>query len=84
MYFQLLADEIVPNRVQIVSYHPGQIYNDAFAQMGVPKEGLDDGESTGSLSSRALEADTIDLQTRCRVIVQYGWPAKRPSSCTGV
>lgn len=42
LYFQLLASELPSSKVQIVSYHPGLVYNDHWRAMGVPAEELDD------------------------------------------
>lgn len=45
LLFQLIAQTVQPEKLQVVSFHPGLIYNDAWQQMGLPKDdNFDDGE----------------------------------------
>lgn len=42
--FQLIAAHASPKQLQIVSYHPGLIYNDEWASIGIPPQDFDKGE----------------------------------------
>jgi NAD(P)-dependent dehydrogenase (short-subunit alcohol dehydrogenase family) len=44
LFFQYLAQEVASDEVQIVSFHPGLIFNEYWEAMGVNKEHFDDGE----------------------------------------
>jgi short-subunit dehydrogenase len=44
-FFQLLAQEIPADKVQILSFHPGVIYNSYWETFGVDKKHFDDGMS---------------------------------------
>ncbi len=51
LYFQLLAQETPQEKIQIVTMHPGLVYNDAWKAMGLPAEWFEDGEILLSLPS---------------------------------
>jgi hypothetical protein len=44
---QYIAQEVDPAKLQVVSYHPGCIYTEAWQRLGVPRDFVpfDDGES---------------------------------------
>jgi NAD(P)-dependent dehydrogenase (short-subunit alcohol dehydrogenase family) len=44
--FQLLADKVTPDKIQIISFHPGLIYSGAWEAEGVPRDAVpfDDGK----------------------------------------
>lgn len=44
MLFQLLAQHTSPDEAQIVSFHPGVVYNDRWKAMGLSNELFDDGK----------------------------------------
>jgi NAD(P)-dependent dehydrogenase (short-subunit alcohol dehydrogenase family) len=43
LFFQFLAQDFAHDEVQIVSFHPGLIYNDYWKSLGVGSEHFDDG-----------------------------------------
>lgn len=43
LYFQYLAQEIEHEKVQILSFHPGLIFNSYWEKLGLGKELFDDG-----------------------------------------
>lgn len=49
--FSLLADGVKPDALQVVSYHPGMIYTDAWPPLGFTKDMLpfDEGTSLPTL-----------------------------------
>lgn len=44
MLFQLLAQHTSPEEAQIISFHPGVVYNDRWKEMGFSNELFDDGK----------------------------------------
>lgn len=44
LMFQVIAQNTPPEDMQIVSFHPGLIYNDAWKASGLPVELFDNGE----------------------------------------
>ncbi|KAG4270407.1 hypothetical protein FPRO04_11566 [Fusarium proliferatum] len=44
---QVLAEDIAATEMQIISFHPGMIYNDEWKAMNIPQEFLDSGEVCG-------------------------------------
>ena len=42
--FQVIAAQSSPKDLQIVSFHPGVIYNEAWEAMGLKDEGFDSGK----------------------------------------
>lgn len=45
LVFQLLAQDVPAEKVQVVSFHPGLIYSDGWISMGIPRgDYFDDGE----------------------------------------
>lgn len=53
LYFQLLAQETPQERIQIVTMHPGLVYNDAWKAMDLPAEWFEDRETSSSLPSNS-------------------------------
>jgi NAD(P)-dependent dehydrogenase (short-subunit alcohol dehydrogenase family) len=43
LFFQFLAQDFAHDKVQIVSFHPGLIYNDYWKSLGIGSEHFDDG-----------------------------------------
>ncbi len=43
LLFQVLAQNTPPEKVQIISFHPGLIYGEAWKAMGLGPEIFDDG-----------------------------------------
>lgn len=43
LYFQYLAQELAHDKVQILSFHPGLIFNPYWEKVGLGKELFDDG-----------------------------------------
>lgn len=54
LFFQLLAQDNAPEKVQITSFNPGTIYADGWKPMGIPPHMFDDGESQNPLRSASL------------------------------
>jgi hypothetical protein len=44
LLFQLIAQNVPPEKMQVLSFHPGLIYNDLWKSMGLPPEHFDNGE----------------------------------------
>jgi NAD(P)-dependent dehydrogenase (short-subunit alcohol dehydrogenase family) len=44
LFFQCLAQDIPHDKVQVLSFHPGLIYNDYWKSLGIGSEHFDDGE----------------------------------------
>lgn len=44
LLFQLIAQNTPPEKMQIISFHPGLIYNDTWKGMGLPPDDFDDGK----------------------------------------
>ena len=44
LLWQVIAQNVSPEKVQIISFHPGNIYNQSWEKIGVPKELFDTGE----------------------------------------
>lgn len=44
MLFQLIAQDLPPKKVQVVTYHPGLVYGDGWKAMGLTAELFDNGE----------------------------------------
>lgn len=51
LYFQYLAQELAHEKVQILSFHPGLIYNPYWEKVGLGREYFDDGKYTNRISS---------------------------------
>jgi NAD(P)-dependent dehydrogenase (short-subunit alcohol dehydrogenase family) len=54
LLFQLVALNVPPEKMQVISFHPGLIYNDAWKSMDlpVPPEHFDSGETPSILCTR--------------------------------
>ena len=50
-YFQLLAQETPKEKIQIVTVHPGLVYNDYWKSFGLPAEHFEDREHLALVSS---------------------------------
>jgi hypothetical protein len=46
LLFQLLASDISASSTQIISFHPGLIYNEYWQSLGLPADVFDSGQST--------------------------------------
>jgi 5,10-methenyltetrahydromethanopterin hydrogenase len=44
LYFQLLAQDQPREELQVVSFHPGAVFNQHWAVHGIDKKHFDDGE----------------------------------------
>ena len=44
MLFQMVAQDVSVDKMQIVSFHPGLIWQEEWEKMGFPPEVFDDGE----------------------------------------
>ncbi|KAF2993512.1 hypothetical protein E8E13_001204 [Curvularia kusanoi] len=65
LYFQFLAQELVSNRVQILSFHPGLIFNPYWETVGLGRELFDDERLAGqfALWSATKEAAFLNGRT---------------------
>lgn len=91
---QLIANGAPPDKLQVVSYHPGVIYSNAWKLAGAPADALpfDDREfGPQSVCLEAAEPDTkvknetytdLAMQKRCRARLRFGPPRRRPGSST--
>ena len=52
LYFQMLALDQPREKLQVISYHPGAIYNETWKELGVDPKHFDDGESMFQQSQR--------------------------------
>jgi NAD(P)-dependent dehydrogenase (short-subunit alcohol dehydrogenase family) len=52
LFFQCLAQDYPPEKIQIISFHPGLIYNDYWKSLGIDPKHFDDGELYPLLSPR--------------------------------
>lgn len=48
LYFQLMAQDQPREELQIVTLHPGAVFNDIWASAGLKEEHLDDGKLSAS------------------------------------
>lgn len=46
LIFQVIAQNIPPQEVQIINFHPGAIYNAAWEATGLPRDVFDNGETS--------------------------------------
>ena len=52
LLFQIIAQDIPPEKMQVISFHPGLIWNDQWKSMGLSSEQLDTGESPTQWSQK--------------------------------
>ena len=62
--FQALAENIPSEEIQIVNFHPGAIYSEAWEAMGLPPDLFDNGEISFLLTYRVtlqylMHADNV-------------------------
>jgi NAD(P)-dependent dehydrogenase (short-subunit alcohol dehydrogenase family) len=55
MFFQLTAQQVPPEKMQVISFHPGSIYSTGWEAVGlkIPRESFDSGEFLYSVNSKA-------------------------------
>lgn len=45
LFFQLLAQDVPPEKVQVISFHPGMIYGDGWKAIGLGPDLFDTGKT---------------------------------------
>lgn len=81
--FQLLAMENKQDELQVVTYHPGLLWNEYFESLGLPKDKFD---------SRMFIAVHLHVRRVILILIQVSLPLlllsgqrqRRPHSCTAV
>ena len=48
--FQVIAQNVSPEKLQVINFHPGVIYNSTWEKMGIPRELFDHGNISPGLS----------------------------------
>ena len=89
LYFQLLAQETPRDKIQIITMHPGLVYNDSWKAMGLPEDWFEDGEISilpepTYLSSFKLTRLSHVKQLTSLADLPSGSPATRPPSSMAV
>ncbi|KAF2107963.1 hypothetical protein BDV96DRAFT_505206 [Lophiotrema nucula] len=64
LFFQFLAQDFSHDKVQVVSFHPGVIYNDYWKSLGIDPKHFDDGQLTGSFAVWAASKEAAFLHGR--------------------
>ncbi|KAK9343593.1 hypothetical protein V1522DRAFT_218672 [Lipomyces starkeyi] len=64
LLFQLIAQNVPPEKMQVLSFHPGLIYNDLWKSMGLPPEHFDNDELCGAFAVWATTKEAEFLHGR--------------------
>jgi NAD(P)-dependent dehydrogenase (short-subunit alcohol dehydrogenase family) len=74
VFFQFIAQEIPQEKIQVVSYHPGVIHNEAWAAMNVGPEHCDAGKFIPYMILGFLDqvADTCRIRQSPRLFRRLG------------
>ncbi|KAH7087178.1 putative short-chain dehydrogenase [Paraphoma chrysanthemicola] len=64
VFFQYLAQDYSHDKVQVISFHPGLLYNDYFKEMGIDSKHFDDKQLTGSFAVWAASKEAAFLHGR--------------------
>ncbi|OAK93535.1 NAD(P)-binding protein [Phaeosphaeriaceae sp. SRC1lsM3a] len=64
LYFQYLAQELPHDKVQVLSYHPGLIFNSYWEQTGLDKELFDDDRLAGQFALWSATKEAAFLHGR--------------------
>jgi len=64
LFFQYLAQEMPHDKVQVVTFHPGLIFNETWQSMGMDKQHFDDDRLPGSFAVWAASKEAAFLHGR--------------------
>ncbi|KAK9491740.1 hypothetical protein V1508DRAFT_421139 [Lipomyces doorenjongii] len=66
LLFQLIAQNVPPEKMQVISFHPGVVYNDSWKSMGLPvsPEQFDNDELCGAFAVWATTKEAAFLHGR--------------------
>jgi NAD(P)-dependent dehydrogenase (short-subunit alcohol dehydrogenase family) len=79
LVFQVVAQNVSPKELQIVSFHPGLIYNDAWKATGLPQELFDGGKKSAPTKSHKLTSHKTIFAAR----LPSGLPRRKLNFSTG-
>ncbi|KAH5170786.1 hypothetical protein HBI25_236720 [Parastagonospora nodorum] len=64
LFFQYLAQDFSHDKIQVVSFHPGLIYNEYWKSLGIDVKHFDDDQLSGSFAVWAASEESAFLQGR--------------------
>ncbi|KAF2028081.1 NAD(P)-binding protein [Setomelanomma holmii] len=70
LFFQYLAQDFVHDKLQVITFHPGLIYNEYWESLGIESKHFDDNKLAGDFAVWAASKDAAFLHGR---IVWVSW-----------